>query len=383
MNQPNNVQQTYNKPSKEELINLLKDEGIIYIPSKEQKESKIDAIENECQLVVCTPGGESEISMTEDEAERYTRVLRKAANLNGDDDFYLSCTVKYLGFKLSPRVKFFERNYKETYFTNLFFHQEVFYMCGFFASSNKTFWGAEDFNKLISIFNILNVPFDFIHENELIYFGDATFKNGTTLEDMQLFDSKKAYLRGIGYKHLQLKINDFLNLISAVNWVWKYVEESEIVSSGNIFVFLGYGRYYHFHKDYLLAFSNTWMFIEATINLMWEKMMLDSGFSTKYLRDIERNWSLQEKIDVLLLKCFIDKGTNEKAQKLRSIRNKVFHVSKDVSKRKIDDKLSEECIDLGLNLFYQNIDFLDHSYIASFDTIKSSMEECIHQNKRF
>jgi len=98
-------------------------------------------------------------------------------------------------------------------------------------------------------------------------------------------------------------------------------------------------------------------------------MMLDSGFSTKYLRDIERNWSLQEKIDVLLLKDLIDKKINEKAQKLRSIRNKVFHVSKDVSKRKIDDKLSEECIDLGLNLFYQNIDFLDPSYIVSFDII--------------
>src|SRR5665647_1741037 len=194
--------------SKEELINLLKDAGIIYILSKEQKESKIDTIENECKLVVCAPKGEFVSSMTEDEAKGYTRIIRKAANLNEDDDFYFSCKVKYIGFKL------------------------------------------------------LNVPFDFIHEYELIYFGDSTFINGTHLENMQLFDSKKAYLRGIGYKHLQLKINDFVNLISAVNWVWKCVEESEIVSSGNIFIFLGYGRHYHFHKDYLLAFSNTWMFIE-------------------------------------------------------------------------------------------------------------------------
>jgi hypothetical protein len=34
------------------------------------------------------------------------KILRYA--LNEDDDFYFSCKEKHIGFKLSPRVKFFE-----------------------------------------------------------------------------------------------------------------------------------------------------------------------------------------------------------------------------------------------------------------------------------
>lgn len=373
--------QTYEETSKEELINLLKDAGIIYIPPKEKIENETIGIEKEYELVIRTGKKESLKSMTEDEIEKFTKSIRKTANLKEEDDFHFSCKVEFIGFKLSPRVKFFEVDYKNISIEDLFNNNNVFYKNGFFMSSDKKFWDAEDFNKLISIFNILNVPFDFVHDYELVHFGDAIFTNGIHLENLELFGSKKAYLRGIGYKALQMKVNDFLNLISTVNCVWKCVEESKIVNTGNIFIFLGYGRYYHFHGDYLLAFSNTWMFIEAIINLMWEKMMLDSGFSKNYLKSIERNWSLQEIIDVLLLKGLINKKTNVEAQKLRSIRNKVFHVSKDVSKRKIDDKLSEECIDLGLYLFYQNIDFLDPDHIVSFDTIKSSLDECIHQTQ--
>ncbi len=375
--------QIYKETSKEELINLLRDAGIIYLPPKEKIENETNGFEKEYELIVRTEKKESLRRMTENEVERFTRSMRKAANLKEEDDFHFSCKVESIGFKLSPRVKFFEVDYKNISIEDLLNSNNIFYKNGFFMSSDKKFWDAEDFNKLISIFNILNVPFDFVHDYELVYFGDAIFTNGTHLENTELFGSKKAYLRGIGYKALQMKVNDFLNLISAVNYVWKCIEESKIVNAGNIFIFLGYGRYYHFHGDYLLSFSNTWMFIEATINLMWEKMMLDSGFSRDYLKNVERNWSLQEIIDVLLLKGLINKKTNVEAQKLRSIRNKVFHVSKDVSKRQIDNKLSAECIDLGLYLFYQNIDFLDPGYIVSFDAIKSSLDECIHQNTVF
>lgn len=134
-----NLEQTYEKLSKEELINLLKDAGIIYILSKEQKESKIDTIENECKLVVCAPKGEFVSSMTEDEAKGYTRIIRKAANLNEDDDFYFSCKVKYIGFKLSPRVKFFERDYKKTIFQIYFFTKKFFICVDFSPLQTKCF----------------------------------------------------------------------------------------------------------------------------------------------------------------------------------------------------------------------------------------------------
>ena len=65
---------------------------------------------------------------------------------------------------------------------------------------------------------------------------------------------------------------------------------------------------------------------------------------------------------------------------MRSIRNiNVFHVSKDVNKRKIDEKISEECVDLGLRLFYHNIDF-DPGYIISFNDIALAIEHCIEQS---
>jgi hypothetical protein len=42
------------------------------------------------------------------------KILRHS--LNEDDDFYFSCKEKHIGFKLSPGVKFFERDYKKRIF---------------------------------------------------------------------------------------------------------------------------------------------------------------------------------------------------------------------------------------------------------------------------
>ncbi len=41
-----------------------------------------------------------------------------------------------------------------------------------------------------------------------------------------------------------------------------------MLESGHLYSFLGYGRYYYFHQDFLLSFVNSWMFIEPMINLI-------------------------------------------------------------------------------------------------------------------
>ena len=173
----------------------------------------------------------------------------------------------------------------------------------------------EFFNKLISIFNILNIPFDFVHDYELIRLADINFENGTHKEDVYVVWSQKAHSRDKGYKTIKLNTNDLFDLIMAVNLVWSSIKNNEILNTGNVFIFLGYGRYYHFYGDYLLSFANTWMFIEAVINLTWEKMMRSNGFSNKYLKTISRNWTSQIKIDELRLQGIIDKETSYKSSR--------------------------------------------------------------------
>jgi hypothetical protein len=312
--------------------------------------------------------------------EKYRKDIQKLGNLNEEDETSYTLKIESSGFKLSPKIKIFDSSNNELTIKYLVLDKEILFEDGYLkiCESISSPEILEFSNKLIAMFNIFSIPFDFFRFDEIILFGDATFVNGT---DGKIFviDSTKANLRGVGYAVLQMQENDFMTLLSTTNLVWKSVKENEILCAGNIFIFLGYGRYYHFHKDYLLAFANTWMFIEAIINLMWEKMMLDVGFTKKQLKDKNIDWSLQVKIDELLLLGRIDKKTNEKAQKLRSKRNKVFHVSKDVKSRTIDCETSKDCIDLGLSLFYQNTDFIDSGYIISFDNLALSVEQCIHK----
>lgn len=362
--------------SKEKIIEVLKNTGIICTQSKKREEYKPEVIktEDETRFVM---------NVTD---KKYKKTLfdklRNVGQLKKEDNIEFEIDDMHIGFLLSPRLKLLDLEGNKLAIRTELCDKEVLFETGdlILCEGLKEREVLDFFNSIIAFFNIFNVHFDFVHESETMDFADVTFKNGVKAKGVALFYSKKATTRGLGYKVLQLQIKDFMILLDTVNSVYQYVKTNDVLSAGDIHIFLGYGRYYHFHKDYLLAFSNTWMFIEATISLMWEKMMEDSGFNKKYLKGVERNWSAQGKIDVLLVKGLIDKKTNEDAQRLRSIRNNVFHVSKDVNKRKIDEKISEECVDLGLRLFYHNIDFLDPGYIISFDDIALAIEQCIEQS---
>lgn len=86
---------------------------------------------------------------------------------------------------------------------------------------------------------------------------DIKFENGTHKEDVYVAWSQKAHLRHKVYKAIKLKIDDIDDLITAVNLVWSSIKRNEILNTDNVFIFLGYGKYYHFHADYPLSFVNT------------------------------------------------------------------------------------------------------------------------------
>ncbi|MGB9941063.1 hypothetical protein [Methanosarcina sp.] len=360
--------------TKKESIDLLKSKGIIHISTKKQ-EINIEKTDD------------GKIIHSGEDAKIFADALKRIGNIKDDDILSSTWTLKNTCFKLSPRVKIFDLNNQQVGFNATILDNEINFNDGFIELCQSDDKQTQDsilefFNKLISIFNILNIPFDFVHDYELIRLADINFENGTHKEDVYVVCSQKARSRGKGYKAIKLNTNDLFDLIMAVNLVWSSIKNNDILKTGDVFIFLGYGKYYHFHGDYLLSFANTWMFVEAVLNLTWEKMMRNNGFSNKYLKTISRNWTSQIKIDALQLQGIIDKETCIKAQDMRNRRNSLFHVSKEENKRKIDKKISEDCIDLGLSLFYQNLDLIDLGYVVSFDDIASYVNNSIHEPQK-
>lgn len=355
--------------SKKESIDLLKSKGIIHISKKQE--------------INIRKTDEGKIIYSGEDTKIFIDALKKIGNIKDDDILSSTWILKNTCFKLSPRVKIFDSNNQQVGFNATILDKEINFNDGFIELCQSDDGQTQDsilefFNKLISIFNILNIPFDFVHDYELIRLADINFENGTHKEDVYVVWSQKAHSRDMGYKTIKLNTNDLFDLIVTINLVWSFIKNNEILNTGNVFIFLGYGKYYHFHGDYLLSFANTWMFVEAVINLTWEKMMRNNGFSNKYLKTISRNWTSQIKIDALQLQGIIDKETCIKAQDMRNRRNSLFHVSKEENKRKINEKISEDCIDLGLSLFYQNLDLIDLGYEVSFDEIASYINNSIH-----
>jgi hypothetical protein len=352
------------------LLDYLKKEGIIKKPVKSKTTDKHELLENEENYKKIIDSNHFKIISSRGDLE----------NLEDGDPICIKGIFDHICFKMSPAVKIIGFEGLEIPLSTQFLDKNVIFDKGFVKYKGTEKLESTDeivdfFNKLISVYNILNIPLDFIHDYELItYFktSDGNF--------FSMLSSQKAHSRGTGYKIIKMRVDEFGKLGLAVNFIWKAIKKSETLNSGDIFVFLGYGRYYHFHNDYLTSFANSWMFVEAIIGLMWDKMMFDNGFSNNYLKQNSRNWTLQIKIDELLLKGYINEEIKNQAHKLRTKRNKVFHVSKDPDIRKIDSTISEECINLGLYLFYENIDLLDSGYIIGFDDFASAIKMSIHQN---
>lgn len=350
----------------EDLIEYLEIQGIIYEPSKkfEKKETKIIKDRIELKKFV---------------KKHNAKLIKDYKELNALEENTPICfgaKVENIGFKLSPRIKLLNFDGNQEPFHTAFLDRKIIFDRGIlkFNDVGNTKEVIRYFNKLISIFNIFNIPLDFVHDYELI-----TVMKGIDT-NIRVLSSIRAENRGSEYEIVEINMEEFGCIVLSVNLVWDSINKSDIVRAGDIFTFLGYGRYYHFHEDYLLSFANSWMFVEAIINLMWEVMMLKNDFTKKYLKEIERNWTLQIKIDQLFLKDYLDQRTRERLQVLRTKRNHVFHISKKEEKRQLDNKVSQECIDVGLSLFYKILNFIKAGHIISFDNIALSMKKSIHQN---
>lgn len=367
-----------------QLIEYLENKCLIYEPTKknEGNESKIIKDRTEFKELIKRHNA------------KLIKDYKELSALKENTHIYFGAKVETIGFKLSPRIRLLDFNRIEEPFHTSFLDKKVIFDKDIikFNEAGNIKEVIKYFNKLISIFNIFNIPLDFVHDYELITFislhdPQDTHENENVIfgakgmdTNIRVLSSIRADNRGNECEIVDMNMEEFGCIALSVNLVWNSIKKSEIMRAGDIFIFLGYGRYYHFHEDYLLSFANSWMFVEAIINLMWEAMMLENGFTKNYLKKIERNWTLQIKIDQLFLKDYLDQRTKERLQGLRTKRNHVFHVSKIEGKRQLDNEVSQECIDIGLSLFYKVLNFIKPGYIISFDNIALAMKKSIHQN---
>lgn len=293
--------------------------------------------------------------------------------------------VTGIAIKLSPRLKAImieddsKINLFEIGFRSKLLDVDIEFRNDYLIHHNEEEVGWEEhrnyFNRVISLFNILGIPFDFISTFDIIIFMENV--GGDILETIT---SAKAQDKGKSYDYVELTDIELNSIIVTMNFVWTAIKESDLLELGHIYNFLGYGRYYNFHQDYLMSFINNWMFIEAMINLIWEKNMIEKGFSKKYLSDNSRNWTAQIKIDELHLMGYFDKTTKNSIQLLRQKRNKVFHVEKDEKKREILAENSAKCLSIGLKIFHDYLKLTDGDKIINFEDISNRIYNAIHKN---
>ena len=348
----------------EKLMEYLENKGLIYEPTKKNEGEETKIIKDRAELK----------ELIKKHNAKLIKDYKELSALKDNTHIYFGAKVDTIGFKLSPRIRLLDFNGIEEPFHTAFLDNKIIFDEGIikFNNAGNTKDVLNYFNKLISIFNIFSIPLDFVHDYELI-----TFMKGMDT-NIRAFSSIRAENRGNEYEIIDMDMEEFCNIILSANMVWNFIKKSEMIN--DIFIFLGYGKYYHFHEDYLLSFANSWMFVEAIINLMWEKMMRENGFTKRYVKNVERNWTLQIKIDQLFLKDYLDQRTKEILQRLRTKRNNVFHVSQKEEKRQLNAEVSQECIDIGLSLFYNILNFIKPGHIISFDNIALAMKKSIHQN---
>lgn len=295
--------------------------------------------------------------------------------------------VKCFAVKLSPRMKAITVDEEQNSEIDLFdigfksklLDTDIEFRQGYLIShSEQKRNGAQQrdfFNRVISLMNILGIPLDYVSTFDIIIFMEGL--SGTKMETLT---SAKAKSRGVSYDTVEITDRELPSIILSMFLVWEAIKKGKMLESGHVYNFLGHGRYYYFHQDFLLSFVNSWMFIESMINLIWEEKMIGKGVSKSYLSEISRNWTIQIKIDELFIIEYFDEDTKNSIQELRKKRNKVFHVEKDESKREISEEDSRRCFLMGLQIFYKYLDFIEEGKIIDFRDIANKFYNAIHKN---
>lgn len=287
-------------------------------------------------------------------------------------------TVKELGIKMSPPIIIVSEYEGETYasgYGTKLLDVEVMFRKGHLLAKFKGRRERTDvisfFNRLISIFNIAGVPFDFISDSEIIMFMEGLGR------EIQTISSATAQRRGSGMNAVRVNAMEFSKMVLAIWAIWELIKKSDYFQDNDLYQLLGYSRYHYFHGSYFLSFIHGWLFIEAMINLMWRKLM-NSRFQKKPPTKSEREWTCMIKIDELCMLEEIDENQRGTLQKLRRKRNAVFHVDPQTQKREVTGDDCLEVIRSGLAIFYKLMGFPPENGVIDFQDIAKQMYAAIH-----
>ncbi|MFZ2412461.1 MAG: hypothetical protein WAW23_12885 [Candidatus Methanoperedens sp.] len=317
------------------------------------------------------------------------KIIEKFSEADIGKLIVIEAQVKGIAVKLSPRIKAtkaINKDEEQKSEVDLFdglksklLDIDIEFSQGYLISHDeqeKNLSQHRDFfNSVISLMNILGIPLDYVSTFDIIYFMENS--SGTKLETLT---SSTAKSRGITYDTVEITEKEISLILYSMFIVWEAIKKSKMLNSGNLYSFLGYGRYYYFHQNFLLSFVNSWMFIEPMINLIWEEKVIENGFSKTYLEENKGNWTSHIKIDELFIMGYFDKDTKDSIQGLRKKRNKVFHVDEDEKLREISEEDARHCFSIGLQIFYKYLNFIEEGEMLEFQEIANRFYNAIHKN---
>jgi len=234
------------------------------------------------------------------------------------------------------------------------------------------------FNNLMALFNIAQIPFDFVSPFDVLVQAKG---KGTNIE---LIFSSKAHNRGYGIPPIEIPTIDFAKIGVGMFFLWEKIKSSKYFEKDECFQLLGYAHYYLFHESYFLSFVHSWMFLESCINMLWQEVIYEAfnieGSNEKDTPiEDERNWTTQIKIDTIFLKNKIDEDTRKDLQSIRNKRNKVFHRDKGLGKRTVNSENAAKAALVGLKLFYTRIKSPPERGVVAFLDVRQKMWDAVNR----
>jgi hypothetical protein len=295
------------------------------------------------------------------------RRIEKVEDAKNGELVIIKGTVKSGGIRISPKLFFpDEKNDDkdlglESEFLEIPFKIENGYLFKENKGLNSFSTHSDEYNNIISLFNILGLPLDFCSTADVQLFVEDSVK-----KPIKMNISDKAERRGKDIPPVKITKEEKSVLLEIMNVINDKLKDVDIDGIEDIIKFFGYANYYLFHNNLHLAFINSWMFIEPYINQLWIKSTKEMFNGLKYnpLKE-ERNWTLQQKIDELFMMGKIKSDTRERLQQFRSKRNKVFHVDIKPQKRKVEIKDAVECFLLANRLFYKMLGYPEGKILRS------------------
>lgn len=285
-------------------------------------------------------------------------------------------TIKEVGIRLSPPINVMWAEVegevdKSRFMTKLLDVDVAWRNSSLYAKFKK---GTEKsdvveyFNRAMSLFNILGIPFDFVSESDILTVAEG-------LERRLLFiSSVKAERRGTGIKPVPVPSSELAPITFAMFGIWEAIKNSSFFVKSDFYQLLGYSRYYYFHSNFLLSFIHGWLFIESMVNSIWAELV-----AKKFPAPPAGRWSTQIKIDELYLLGHIDDDLRTQLHRLRKKRNAVFHADPQEQEVEIGGADSFAAVKTGLALFYKFIMGFKDDKIIDFPDLAKRMYRAIHE----